>query len=212
MQCAVLDERMERSPAFVLRSLRHAVEFARWIRENRTELSAAAETTSRYARCIAVDPIVEGNHVYLYCGFQTGDAAGQNMVTIATAALCRYIVDRAPHDITSYVIESNFSGDKKATARVFVTTRGRRVSADVTLPAPLVVEYLHVEPRDLAAYWRLAAVGAAMSLWLSSAHAYLDAPIARAGMEPARTNASSLRLLLQIVLPTHGSGAVDADR
>ncbi len=160
---AVLDERMERSPAFVLRSLRDAVEFARWIRENRAQLAAVAETTSRYARCVAVDPIVEGNHVYLCCGFQTGEAAGQNMVTIATAALCQYIVDRAPHDIMSYFIESNFSGDKKASARAFVTTRGRRVSADVTLPAPLVVEYLHVAPRDLAAYWRMAAVGAAMS-------------------------------------------------
>src|SRR5579864_4449086 len=62
---AVLDERMERSPAFVLRALVHAVRFARWIREHRTELAAAAETTSRYARCIAVEPVVEGNHVYL---------------------------------------------------------------------------------------------------------------------------------------------------
>jgi hydroxymethylglutaryl-CoA reductase (NADPH) len=159
---AVLDERLERTPAFVLRSLPEAVAFTQWVREHFTQLAQAAEATSRFARCIAIDPIVEGNHVYLCCGFTTGNAAGQNMVTFATAAICEYIAAHVPIE-TAYVIEANLSGDKKATARALSSTRGRRVSADVTVPRSLVLEYLRVEPRRVAEYWRLGAVGAAMS-------------------------------------------------
>ena len=39
---------------------------------------------------------VEGNHVYLDFEFTTGDASGQNMVTIATEAICDYIVEHSP--------------------------------------------------------------------------------------------------------------------
>ncbi|HYK52936.1 MAG TPA: hydroxymethylglutaryl-CoA reductase [Candidatus Eremiobacteraceae bacterium] len=160
---AVLDERMERTPAFVLRSLPHAMAFARWIRNAHVDLTAAAERTSRHTRCIAIDPIIEGNHVYLRCGFLTGEAAGQNMVTFATAALCRHIAENSPVEVIAQVVEANCSGDKKATARVMSSVRGRRVSADICLPRPLVFEYLRVEPRHMADYWRLGAIGAAMS-------------------------------------------------
>jgi hydroxymethylglutaryl-CoA reductase (NADPH) len=85
------------------------------------------------------------------------------MVTIATAAVCKYIVENAPCDIAMHVVEANLSGDKKATARVIASARGRRVSADVTIPQSAVAEYLHVKPRRIAEYWRLGAVGAAMS-------------------------------------------------
>jgi hydroxymethylglutaryl-CoA reductase (NADPH) len=160
---AVLEERIERTPAFVLRDLPCAVAFAAWIRERQAALAAAAERTSRHARCVAIEPIVEGNHVYLSCAFRTGDAAGQNMVTIATAALCAYVCENAPVQIASYVLEANLSGDKKAAARSLAGVRGKRVSADVTLPRALVIERLHVEPERLAEYWRLGAIGAAMS-------------------------------------------------
>jgi len=160
---AVLDECMERTPAFVLRSLPHAVKFARWVREVRADLAAAAERTSRHARCIAIEPIVEGNHVYLRCGYRTGEAAGQNMVTFATTALCRYIAEHTPVEVIAQVVEANCSGDKKATARVLSSVRGRRVSADVSIARPLLLEYLRVEPRQMADYWRLGAIGAAMS-------------------------------------------------
>src|SRR5581483_3884957 len=129
---AILGERLERTPAFVLRSLPHAVAFARWVKEHRPELAASAERTSKFARCVAIEPLIEGNHVYLACGFETGDAAGQNMVTIATEALCRYVSEHVPCTIVSQIVEANLSGDKKATGRALASTRGRRVSADVT--------------------------------------------------------------------------------
>ena len=51
--------------------------------------------TTRYGQLIDMQFTVEGNHVYLRFEFTTGDASGQNMVTIATDAICRHIVDAA---------------------------------------------------------------------------------------------------------------------
>lgn len=160
---AVLEDRIERTPAFVLRDLRRAIAFSGWIRDRQPALAAAAERTSRHARCVVIEPIIEGNHVYVVCEFRTGEAAGQNMVTIAAAALCAYICENAPCEIITYAIEANLSGDKKASARTLAGVRGKRVSADVTIPRALVVECLHVPPEKLTEYWRLGAVGAAMS-------------------------------------------------
>ena len=46
-------------------------------------LRAAAQATTRHGRLTDMQVTLEGNHVYLAFEFTTGDASGQNMVTIA---------------------------------------------------------------------------------------------------------------------------------
>jgi hydroxymethylglutaryl-CoA reductase (NADPH) len=106
---------------------------------------------------------VEGNHVYLLLEYTTGDASGQNMVTIASQAICEYIVKLSPVVFQSHFIDANNSGDKKATAQSFVTVRGKQVSAEVMLPAKLVEDRLHVTPRAIEQFWKLSAIGAIQS-------------------------------------------------
>jgi len=119
--------------------------------------------TSHHAKLLAVETAIEGNHLYLDCAYATGEAAGQNMVTFATAALCAELIAGAPVLPRSYAVESNASGDKKATAHALTSTRGRRVCAEVTIPAALLEARLRVTPEMLAAYWRLGAVAATMT-------------------------------------------------
>jgi hydroxymethylglutaryl-CoA reductase (NADPH) len=159
----VLDARMRRTPVFAFAGLAEAVAAAEWVRENVARLRAAANATSRHARLLAVDAAIEGNHVYLDCAYATGEAAGQNMVTFATEALCAELLAHAPVRPRSFAVESNASGDKKAAAHALMSTRGRRVSADVTIPAALLEERLRVTPEMLAAYWRTGAVAASLT-------------------------------------------------
>jgi len=159
----VLDARMRRTPVFVYADLAEAIVAAEWVRENADRLRFAANATSRHARLLAADAAVEGNHVYLDCAYATGEAAGQNMVTFATEALCAELLAHAPVRPRSFAVESNASGDKKAAAHALMSTRGRRVSADVTIPAALLEERLRVTPAMLAAYWRTGAVAAALT-------------------------------------------------
>lgn len=159
----LLHEGMRRTPGFALHSLTEAGLFAIWCIEQGDALRAAAAKTTRHGELIDIGMAIEGNHVYLILDYTTGDASGQNMVTIATQAVCEYIMQNAAVRPESFFVEANLSGDKKATAHSFVTVRGKKVSAEVTLPAQLVTEKLHTTPRDLDRYWKMSAIGAIQS-------------------------------------------------
>ncbi|MBT8409239.1 MAG: 3-hydroxy-3-methylglutaryl-CoA reductase, partial [Alphaproteobacteria bacterium] len=135
INAAVLYEGVMRTPAFRLDSLLDAGLFVEWVVENIQALKAAAEATTSHGKLILLEPIVDNDVVFLICRFTTGDASGQNIVTIATQALCEAILAQCPVPIQQWYIEGNFSGDKKASALGMVTGRGRKVSASVTLPA-----------------------------------------------------------------------------
>ena len=159
----LLHEGMRRTPAFALRTLIDAGLFAVWCVEHCEELRAAAARTTRHGDLIDIGMAVEGNHVYLILDYTTGDASGQNMVTIATEAVCKHIMEHATIRPESFFVEANLSGDKKATAHSFVTVRGKKVSAEVTLPADLVAARLHTTPHELERYWKMSAIGAIQS-------------------------------------------------
>ncbi len=159
----VLDEGVTRSPAFAFANLDEACRFVAWIREAQGAIERITATTTRHGQLIRLHPTVEGNHVYLDLVFTTGDASGQNIVTIATHAACRYILEFSPVRPQYHFIESNHSGDKKASARSLFSVRGRRVSAEATIAARLVRDYLHVDVADMCTYWRTAVIGGVLS-------------------------------------------------
>jgi len=159
----ILHEGMRRTPGFGFRTLTEAGLFAVWCMQQRDALRAAAATTTQHGELIDIGMAVEGNHVYLILDYTTGDASGQNMVTIATQAVCEYIMENATMRPQFCFVEANLSGDKKATAHSFVSVRGKKVSAEVTLPAELVASRLHTTPQEFDRYWKMSAIGAIQS-------------------------------------------------
>jgi hydroxymethylglutaryl-CoA reductase (NADPH) len=160
---AMLYEGVIRTPAFVLGSLLDSGRFVEWIVDNVDDLKVAAETTTRYGKLSSIEPMVDNNVVFLICRYTTGDAAGQNMVTIATDALCHRIATDSPIPIERWYIEGNFSGDKKASFLGLVTGRGRKVSASLTLPASVVEGTLGTTVADMLAYGQIANLGSHLS-------------------------------------------------
>jgi hydroxymethylglutaryl-CoA reductase (NADPH) len=154
---------VSRAPGFAFGSLTEAQAFAAWAQAERDTFVTVASTTTRHGKLIALEAIVEGNHVYLVFSFSTGDAAGQNMVTIATQAICQHIMQRAAIKPRHYFLEANFSADKKATVMSLLGVRGKRVSAEVTLAKDLVESRLHTTPTRMVDYWQMGAVGSVMS-------------------------------------------------
>jgi hydroxymethylglutaryl-CoA reductase (NADPH) len=159
----LLNEGVRRTPGFAFRSLVSAGLFAVWCIEHRDELHAAAAQTTKHGELTDIGFAIEGNHVYLLLDFTTGDASGQNMVTIATQAVCDYISENFPLKPEYSFVEANFSGDKKATTLSFTTVRGKKVSAEVTLPRELIERRLHTTPEHLVQYWKMSAIGAIQS-------------------------------------------------
>lgn len=160
---ALLSEGVVRSPAFVFADLVEAGSFVAWIVANGETIRASAEATTRHGRLESIDPFVDNDVVFLVCRYTTGDAAGQNMVTIATEAMCRTIVATCPIVPKHWFVEGNFSGDKKASYLGLLTGRGRKVSASVVIPRAIVRRCLRVEVERMLDYARVAQLGAMLS-------------------------------------------------
>ncbi len=160
---AVLAEGVSRAPGFAFATLAQAAQFAAWVQAQADALAGAAAATTAHGRLTGVRATVEGNHVYVNLEFATGEAAGQNMATLAAAAVVRYIARHSPVRHRSCFLEANHSGDKKASALSLGRVRGKRVSAEVLLPRALVAQRLHASPECMTEYWRMAALGGVLS-------------------------------------------------
>jgi hydroxymethylglutaryl-CoA reductase (NADPH) len=159
----LLDEGVGRAPGFAFRTLAECGVFVNWVHTQWEALQQVASTTTRYGKLINMRAVIEGNHLYLHFDFETGDAAGQNMVTIATEAICAYILQHCPVQPEYFFIEANFSSDKKASAQSLQTVRGKKVSAEVKIPARLVRALLHTTPQHIAEFCSMGTIGAVLS-------------------------------------------------
>lgn len=159
----LLVEGVNRSPGFAFANLQEAGAFVVWALANVDAFRAVAATTTRHGELVDVRVTVEGNHVYLNFEYFTADAAGQNMVTIATQAVCEHILANSPVKPRYHFVEANLSGDKKASAVSFLLVRGRKVSAEATIPAALVAKRLHTTPQRMVEYWAISAMGGVLS-------------------------------------------------
>jgi hydroxymethylglutaryl-CoA reductase (NADPH) len=160
---AMLNEGVLRSPGFKFANLIDAGLFVDWVVRSCDDLKAAAEATTRHGKLVSLEPIMDHDIVFLLCRYTTGDASGQNMVTIATDALCRHIEAHCPMRPLHWFIEANFSGDKKSTYLGLITGRGRKVTASVTIPRALVEQGLHVSVARMLDYAQMANLGAMLS-------------------------------------------------
>jgi hydroxymethylglutaryl-CoA reductase (NADPH) len=129
----IMDDRMQRAPAFLFASAREARDFCGWLRENFDDIKTAAETTTKSGRLIEIEQYTAGRIVYTRFDYTTGDAAGQNLTGKATAAACAWIAGQNPQ-IDHFFLESNFATDKKSSQVNMLHTRGKRVVAEATIP------------------------------------------------------------------------------
>lgn len=158
-----LVEGVQRSPVFRFKDVTSAVAFLSWAYTQQGKANEIIRANSRYAKLEDIRANVEGNHLIITFEFQTGDAAGQNMVTICTDAICRYLVENAPVKPEAWYIEGNYSGDKKATALSFTTVRGKKVTAECILPRTIVEKVLKTTPEAMADYWQSSTIGVIQS-------------------------------------------------
>ena len=158
-----LVEGVQRSPLFKFNDIAELGQFLVWLLPQMDEFKRITEQTSRFAKLTEITTNIEGNHLILTFEYHTGDASGQNMVTLCTDAICQYIIGAAPVKPLFWFIESNYSGDKKATALSFSTVRGKKVTTEITLSEKIVNEVLKTTPDAMSEYWKSSTIGAIQS-------------------------------------------------
>lgn len=159
----LIEEAVSRSPGFAFTSILEAGTFIAWVTQQYEQFVILANSTTRYGKLIDMKIHMEGNHVYLNLEYTTGDASGQNMVTIATNAIYQYVLKNSPVPIKYSFLEANFSGDKKASAMSFLSVRGKKVTAEINLSRELIKSMLHTTPEMMMNYWSMSALGGVMS-------------------------------------------------
>lgn len=159
----LLNEGVTRTPAFAFFGLAEAGQFVAWAVTQYDTFKQLAEATTSHGKLSDINISIEGNHVYLVFEFLTGDASGQNMVTIATNAVFNYIMENSPITPENAYLDGNLSGDKKASSQSLRSVRGKKVTAEAHIPAELVKKYLHTTPEKMMQFTQMSTVGATLS-------------------------------------------------
>lgn len=146
---AIIRDEMTRAPVFRAKSVTEAVKFVSWVNENYSKVKAEAESTTRHGKLKSITPFFIGRTVWLRFAYETGDAAGLNMVTIATQKAVDFI--SANTKLAKIIaLSGNVCVDKKASGLNFVLGRGKTVIAEVTLPRKVMRDVLKCTPEEFA--------------------------------------------------------------
>ncbi len=138
----VVDDAIQRAPAFGFDSAREARDFGVWVAENFERIKERAEASTKIGKLRDIEQYSASRFRFLRFNYTSGDAAGQNMSGKATAAACEWI--REQYEAVRYFqLESNFATDKKASQVNTLHTRGKRVVAEVTLSNDLLESHLN---------------------------------------------------------------------
>ncbi|WP_435197115.1 hydroxymethylglutaryl-CoA reductase (NADPH) [Natronomonas sp. EA1] len=144
----VLKNGMTRAPVFRVADVGEASEVVAWVRENEATLRDAAESTTNHGELTDVTPYVVGDSVFLRFRYDTKDAMGMNMATIATQAASEVVEAETPAELVA--LSGNLCSDKKPAAINSVEGRGRTVAADVVLSREQVEDRFKTTPEAIA--------------------------------------------------------------
>jgi hydroxymethylglutaryl-CoA reductase (NADPH) len=162
VRTTILDDAMQRAPAFVFEDARGARAFGKWLNEHFPQIKQAAEATTRSGRLRGIEQYSASRILFTRFDYTTGDAAGQNLTGKATAAACAWIASNY-RGITDFYLESNFATDKRSSQVNVLRTRGKRVVAEVTIPAALIEDGMHTTGEKLFRARQVSNLGGFMS-------------------------------------------------
>lgn len=142
------DVGMTRAPAFRTSGVDQTREFLAWVRAHEGEIRTVTERTSRYLRLVEIRPSSFGTTVFLRFRFETGDAMGMNMATIACDRVVTELIEPAT-GIPCIALSGNYCVDKKPASINFHEGRGKRVFAEVVIEGPVLKRCLKTSARAL---------------------------------------------------------------
>ncbi len=206
---------------FILASQAGAQAFALWLDGQPAALRACAEATTRHGKLRRVEPRPVGRRAFVNFVYDTGDALGINMATVATAAACDWIMRHAEPKPLRMNLPGGLQGEKWANALDYLHGRGRRVTAEATIAREVLARNLHADAPSMHEAWlamtlaKLQGAGLGISFHAANAvaalmlatgqdAAYLTAFTAITVMEALPAG----DLYLSVDIPTLGVGTV----
>ena len=141
-------EGMTRAPVFAARDVIHARGIVDYVNAHYSEIAAAAESTTSHGKLTGITSLVAGTSVFVRLEFDTKDAMGMNMVTIASAKAAELITSKTGARLIA--LSGNVCTDKKPAAINMIMGRGRTVAAGVQLTDAMIREIFKTDAATIA--------------------------------------------------------------
>lgn len=136
-----------RAPIFKTRGIAHAIEIKTWITANYEKIKQLCEKTSSHLKLKKIDSNFSGKNLFIRFHFDSDQAMGMNMATIATESAVSFIEKETSSKCIS--LSGNYDVDKKPSWLNFITGRGKRVWAEATIKKLVIESILKTTPEKI---------------------------------------------------------------
>lgn len=140
-----------RGPVFKVKNLRENRLLHEFLVSHEAEIKEIVEATSHHLTLKALSSQGVGRYRYVRFVYDTQDAMGLNMVTIATEKAARYIESKTGALCTA--LSGNFCVDKKPSWQNFINGRGIQVWAEVVVPKSILSRVLKTSASRVYETW-----------------------------------------------------------
>ena len=140
-----------RGPVFYVGSLVESDRFNTFLDTHLSEMQKIAASTSNHITLLKTFSRGVGQYRYVRFQYDTKDAMGLNMVTIATEAVVAYI--EAKTKISCVALSGNYCTDKKPSWLNTIEGRGTKVWAEIVLSQSVLQKTLKTTAQKLYDVW-----------------------------------------------------------
>ncbi len=183
-----------RGAVFSVNNVMQGKEVAEYIYAHKTAFETIASETSTHIWLTDIVVKSVGKYVFVRFAYNTQDAMGMNMVTIATDVIARAITNATNARCLS--VAGNYDIDKKPAWLNVIQGRGFEVRADVVIPSTVLEQTLKTTAKNLYDVWLAKCmIGSALagSLGFNAQFANIIAAMFLAtGQDPAHITEGSL--------------------
>jgi len=137
-----------RAPVFKVKSAKEGEELIEWAEKNLSKLKKSTKETSSHLKLLKIHTKRAGNQVFIKFFFDSSDAMGMNMATIA----CRHIINTliTPQTKSQCIaISGNYCTDKKPAAINLIEERGISANAEITISKESCKKILKTSPEKI---------------------------------------------------------------
>ena len=140
-----------RGPVFRVKDIKESVELDRYVTHHLNEFQKIVETTSTHTHLKQIFSRGVGHYRYVRFVFDTEDAMGLNMITIATDAIVSYISEQT--GIPCISLSGNYCTDKKPSWLNVIEGRGIQASAEITISYDVLRTVLKTTAEKIYETW-----------------------------------------------------------
>lgn len=141
------DVGITRAPVFRVSGIKQALKLLDWINRSRKKFNKIAEETSDHLELLDITAKLVGKSLFVRFVFDSGEAMGMNMATIATDRIVKFM--EKEKKVKCISLTGNFCVDKKPSGINFLYGRGKQVWAEVKIRSSILKKVLKTDNEKL---------------------------------------------------------------